>query len=111
MQSITPYVKAQHFTLKLIGAITEHEATRHPRKARKAIAKLLAKRRSQAVCTHRPVLPLVFAELTEHMSEALAAFLPATDPYLRPGALLVAQQPVSGKGKLVSVEVYDAFED
>lgn len=111
VQSITPYVKAQNFTLKFIGAITEHEATRHPRKARKAIAKLLAKRRSQAVCTHRPVLPLVFAELTEHMSGPLAGFLPATDPYLRPGALLVAQQPVSGKGKLVSVEIYDAFED
>jgi hypothetical protein len=45
------------------------------------------------------------------MNGALAGFLPAEDPFLRPGALIVVHQPASGKGKLVSVEVYDAFED
>ena len=111
VQTITPYVKQHRFTVKLLNPTTEHEANRHPAKARKAVAKLLDKRRPQVLCTHRPVLPLVLAELTGRMDESLAAFLPAEDPYLRPGSLLVLHQPSAGKRKLVSVEVYDAFED
>lgn len=111
VQTIAPYVKQQHFTLTLINAITEHEATRNPKKAHKAVAKLLDKRRSQAVCTHRPVLPLMIEELALRLRGSLVDFLPTADPYLRPGALIVVHQPASGKGKLVSVEVYDAFDD
>ena len=111
VQTITPYVKQHRFTVKLLNTTTEHEANRHPRKARKAVAKLVGKRRSQILCTHRPVLPLIIEELRSRMDESLAAFLPAVDPFLRPGSLLVVHQPVAGKAKLVSVEVYDAFED
>lgn len=111
VQTITPYVKQQHFTLKLINSITEHEAMRNPKKAHRAVARLLDRRRSQAVCTHRPVLPLMIEELALRLRSSLVQFLPTEDPYLRPGALIVVHQPVSGKGKLVSVEVYDAFDD
>ncbi|ASN38677.1 NUDIX hydrolase [Paeniglutamicibacter terrestris] len=111
VQTVTPYLKEQHLPLKLLGSITEHEAKRHPGKAMRAVAKLLNKHRSQAMCTHRPVLPLVLEELRKRMSSRLRAFLPAEDPFLRPGSIIVVHQPVSGKGKLVSVEVYEAFED
>ncbi|MGB9036857.1 MAG: NUDIX hydrolase [Paeniglutamicibacter sp.] len=111
VQTVAPYVQQHRFIVKMLPAITEHEAQRRPDKAQRAVAKLLDKRRAQAVCTHRPVLPLVLSELRARMDSALSAFLPERDPFLRPGALVVVHQPVSGKRKLVSVEVYDAFED
>lgn len=111
VQTIAPYVKQQHSTVKMLASITEHGANRHPDKARRTIAKLLDRRRAQAVCTHRPVLPLVLAELRLRMDAALATFLPEADPYLRPGAVIVLHQTASGKRKLVSVEVYEAFDD
>ncbi|WP_411733712.1 NUDIX hydrolase [Paeniglutamicibacter sp.] len=111
VQTVAPYLKQHRLTVKLLGSVTEHQATRHPAKAQRTVAKLLDRRRSQALCTHRPVLPLVLTELRARMNGALAGFLPAEDPFLRPGAVIVVHQPVSGKGKLVSVEVYDAFED
>lgn len=111
VQTVSPYLQQHGLTLKLLACITEHEAARRPAKARRAVAKLLDRRRAQALCTHRPVLPLVFEELRARLPGALAGFLPAEDPYLRPGAVVVVHQPVSGKGKLVSVEVYEAFED
>ncbi|GAA3324146.1 NUDIX domain-containing protein [Paeniglutamicibacter sp. ZC-3] len=111
VQTVAPYLQQHRFTVKLLASVTEHEATRRPAKAQRTVAKLLDKRRSQALCTHRPVLPLVLTELRARMDGALAGFLPAHDPYLRPGAVIVVHQPASGKGKLVSVEVYDAFDD
>ncbi|GAA5227878.1 NUDIX hydrolase [Paeniglutamicibacter antarcticus] len=111
VQTVAPYLKQHRFNVKMLGSLTEHEAKRHPEKARKAVAKLLDKRRPQAVCTHRPVLPPVIAELRERLKPAPASFLPATDPYLHPGAVIVVHQPLSRKRKLISVEVYDAFED
>ncbi|MBV1779897.1 NUDIX domain-containing protein [Paeniglutamicibacter sp. ABSL32-1] len=111
VQTVAPYLNQHRLTIKLLGSVTEHAATRRPEKAQRTVAKLLDKRRSQALCTHRPVLPLVLTELRARMNGALVPFLPAEDPYLRPGAVIVVHQPVSGKGKLVSVEVYDAFED
>lgn len=111
VQTVAPYLTERHLTVKLLGSVTEHAATRRPEKAQRTVAKLLDRRRSQALCTHRPVLPLVLAELRARMNGALTPFLPAEDPFLRPGAVIVVHQPVSGKGTLVSVEVYDAFED
>lgn len=111
VQTVSPYVHQHRYTVKLLAPITEHEATRNPVKATKTIAKLIEKNRPLAVCTHRPVLPLVLEELASRMGRKLAAQLPADDPYLRPGAMIVAHQPVAKKGKFVSVEVYDAFAD
>ncbi|MDO5742975.1 MAG: NUDIX hydrolase [Micrococcaceae bacterium] len=111
VQTVAPYVKQHRFTVKMLASLTEHEAKRNPEKARKAVAKLLNKRRPQAICTHRPVLPLVLAELRDRLTPGAAAFLPEKDPYLKPGAVIVVHQPVTRKRKLVSVEVYDAFED
>ncbi|GER21554.1 ADP-ribose pyrophosphatase [Zafaria cholistanensis] len=111
MQTVAPYANRNAVGVKTVGELTEHAARRNPGKARRAIAALLAKRRSQAVCTHRPVMPSVLAVLREQLPSRLAAFLPAEDPYLRPGAVLVVQQPVATPGKLVSVELYEPFED
>jgi len=111
VQTVTPYLQQTGFAVKTVGAITERDNKRNPAKARRAIEKLLDKGQSTAVCTHRPVLPNAFAVLRDRLPKKAAAHLPATDPYLRPGAMVVVQQSAAKGRKLVSVEVYESFED
>lgn len=111
IQTVSPYLKRQDLGVKLVPALTEHEARRKPDAVRKAILKLMNKGIAQAVCTHRPVLPIVFAALAERLPGELARFLPAKDPFLRPGSLVVVHLPVEKLRKPVSVEVFEAFED
>lgn len=42
-----------------------------------------------ALCVHRPCLPLLFETLREYMGPELAAKLPDSDPWLRPGQAVV----------------------
>lgn len=111
LQTVSPYLKSRDLGVKLVPALTEHEATRRPSAVRKTIRKLMDKGVPQAVCTHRPVLPMVFDALAERLTGPLARFLPARDPYLRPGAIVVIQQPVAKLRKPVSVEVFETFDD
>ncbi len=111
IQTVSPYLKRRDLGVKLIPALTEHEALRKPGTVRKAILKAMNKGIPQAVCTHRPVLPIIFDTLKERLPERLAAFLPAADPYLRPGALVIVHQPIAKLRKPVSVEVFETFED
>lgn len=111
MQTITPYARFNNARIRTVDAITEHSAHRNPKKARAAIKGLLDKRKSTAVCTHRPVLPQVIKVLSAHASDELAAQLPSKDPYLKPGAVIVCQVSVHHPGRILSVEHYDAYDD
>ncbi|WP_417217283.1 NUDIX hydrolase [Arthrobacter sp.] len=111
IQTVSPYLKRNDLGVKLVTALTEHEALRKPENVRKAVRKLMNKGIAQALCTHRPVLPIVFAALAERLPGQLARILPSIDPYLRPGALVVIHQPVQKLRKPVSVEVFETFED
>ncbi|GLB67527.1 ADP-ribose pyrophosphatase [Arthrobacter mangrovi] len=111
MQTIMPYAQFTNGRIRTVDAITEHSAHRNPKKARAAIKGLLDKRKSTAVCTHRPVLPQVIKVLSAHASDELAAQLPSKDPYLKPGAVIVCQVSVHHPGRILSVEHYDAYDD
>ncbi|WP_043846950.1 NUDIX hydrolase [Crystallibacter crystallopoietes] len=111
MQTITPYANFRNQRIRTVDAITEHSAHRNPKKARAAIKAQLDKRKSTAVCTHRPVLPQVIKVLSAHASEEVAAKLPGKDPYLKPGAAIVCQVSNKHPGRIVSIELYDAFDD
>ncbi|MFB0834080.1 NUDIX hydrolase [Arthrobacter halodurans] len=111
VQTVTPYLQRSGAAVKFVGAITEDEHHRRPGKARRTIEKLLDKQVALAVCTHRPVLPSVLAVMDERLPRKAAGFLPAEDPYLRPGSVLVLQQSAAKPGKLLSVEIYETFED
>jgi 8-oxo-(d)GTP phosphatase len=111
MQTITPFARLHGMRIRTVDAITEHSAHRNPKKARAAIKSLLDKKKSTAVCTHRPVLPQVIKVLGAHASDELAAQLPSKDPYLKPGAVIVCQVSVKYPGRIVSVEHYDAYDD
>ncbi|KNC19962.1 NUDIX hydrolase [Arthrobacter sp. RIT-PI-e] len=111
VQTITPYVHQRSAKLKLVDALTEHDAARRPARARGAVDRLFDKRRSVALCTHRPVLPLVFSVLASRMSGPLQGLLPAEDPYLAPGEAVICQVSTSDPDRIVSVEQFRAYDD
>lgn len=115
VETITPYVKKSRRNLKTITAFTEKSAKSKPKRTRKETRALLDKRRSTLLCTHRPVLPLVMAELEEAVTtrdaHAILASLPTKDPFLKPGAIIVAQQALDRSGRIVSIEHYDVWDD
>ena len=111
VQTITPYVNQRSAKLKLVDALTEHDAVRKPGRARTAVDRLFDKRRPVALCTHRPVLPLVFSVLASHMPEDLRSLLPVEDPYLAPGEAVICQVSSVDPERIVSVEQFRAYDD
>lgn len=115
VETLAPFVRVSGRRLTHKKSLTELASSRRPHKAQKTIVKLLDRVRSSAVCTHRPVLPNVLAVLAEaadlRYAPELAGALPAKDPYLKPGAVIVCQQAPARDGQIVSIEVYDSFDD
>lgn len=115
VETVTPYVQGAKRSLKTITAFTEKSAKAKPKKTRRETRALLDRHRSTLLCTHRPVLPLVLEELAESVTGreagAIRAALPTKDPYLKPGAVIVAQQAVDRGGRIVSLEHYDVWDD
>ena len=85
--------------------LSEAEHERSPSRVAGGVHSLLESRRDAVLCTHRPVLPTVLDVLGQHSRRAVADALPRTDPYLRPGEVLVAHVAQSPKGpRAVAVE-------
>lgn len=111
VQTIMPYVKRSNAKLKLVDAITERDAARKPGRASNTVEKLFDRRVPVALCSHRPVLPLVLDVLRKHMPSRLGKLLPASDPYLAPGEAIICQVSCRKSGKIVSVEQFRAYDD
>jgi len=90
VETVRPYLTADGVRLRTKQGLSEDGAERSPGKARSHVARLLARGRPVLVCTHRPVLPLVFGVLRAASAQGVAAHLPTSDPYLAPGEVLVA---------------------
>ncbi|OMH34907.1 NUDIX hydrolase [Tersicoccus sp. Bi-70] len=110
-QTISPYAKAHDVKVSTESALTEANARRKPRRAAAAIEKVLEKTRPMAVCTHRPVLPVVLEVLAAHAPADLARQLPDADPYLSPGEVLVVHLSVAEPGRIVALERHQPFDD
>ena len=111
VETVTPYVKDTKRGFKEVSAFTEKSAKNKPQKARQETARLLGKLRSTLLCTHRPVLPEILAVLARDTPPAVLAALPEKDPFLSPGAVIVAHQGLDLGGRIVSVETYDVWDD
>ncbi|MDZ4090917.1 MAG: NUDIX hydrolase [Arthrobacter sp.] len=109
--TIAPYAKASDAKIKLTEALTEHRHGRHPHKTAAAVEGLFDKQRAVALCTHRPALPTVFAQLGKHMGSRLRALLPDSDPFLAPGEIVVCHVAHHSKDKVVAVERFRPFDD
>ena len=84
---------------------------RHPKKAAAVVQTMFDKDAPVALCTHRPVLPTVLKVIARHASPELAAQLPAKDPYLSPGEMIVLQVSRRHRRRVVSVELVKPFDD
>lgn len=111
VQTVSPYLKNADAKLKLVDAITEHNAERKPGKAKAAVEKLFDKRRPVVFCSHRPVLPMMLDALRTRMPSDLAARLPVEDPYLAPGEAIICHVGAQNGGRIVAVEQYRAYDD
>jgi 8-oxo-(d)GTP phosphatase len=110
LATMAPYVKATGAKVKVYDALTEAHHRRQPQKTAAVLESLFDKRRSVALCTHRPTLPTVLDQLGTHMSPELRQELPVKDPYLSPGELIVCQVSRAGN-HVVSVEQYKPYDD
>jgi 8-oxo-dGTP diphosphatase len=111
VSTVAPYLRASGAKVKLIDALTEHRHARTPKKTGAVIESLLDKQQPVAVCTHRPALPTVLAQLGKNMPGRLRALLPDADPYLSPGELVVCHVASGNKNRIVAVEQFKPFDD
>ncbi|MDO5492668.1 MAG: NUDIX hydrolase [Nesterenkonia sp.] len=112
VETVAPYSKKHGHRLKHRKSLTEKRAAERPQKAASRTRKSLETLLPTVLCTHRPVLPVVLAELSSWTPQsAVREALPTSDPYLRPGAVVVAQQALDRSGEVVSLEVYEPFDD
>ena len=100
-QSIAPYARASGLASLSSDHLTEAQHERSPSRVARTVRELLESERSSVLCTHRPVLPTVLDVLGQHSRRAVANALPANDPFLEPGEMLVAHVARTSKGPRV----------
>lgn len=103
--SVAPYCSAAGLTPRTVDALTEHAHAHDPMATAAVLTELLRVASDTVVCTHRPVLPTLLKVVGAHAENGAAAALPDTDPYLRPGEMLVSHVVTGGSGpRVVAVE-------
>lgn len=104
--TLRPYAAAADLDLETWENLTEHHHQLSPGKVAIGLTDLLSTYQDVVVCTHRPVLPTVLDVLSTHSARTVAQTMPLSDPYLRPGEVLVAHVSSTEQGpRVVAVEV------
>jgi 8-oxo-(d)GTP phosphatase len=88
--TVAPYADVAQVDLEIADDLTEQDATE--RAVEKHVHRLLGKREPAVLCTHRPVLPMVYAALG------------VRDPGLPPGGMLVVHHR---RGQVVALEQHE----
>jgi len=99
-RTIAPYARAAGVEPGY-SELTEVEHERSPSRVAAEVRRFLESGHDVVMCTHRPVLPTVLDVLGQHSGRSVASTLPAKDPYLKPGEVLVAHVGETGKGPRV----------
>ena len=90
LDTLAPYAAASGVRVRSKDGLSETGHRRRPVKARKHLRTLLESTHGGGLCTHRPVLGALLAELRAHCTTEAADALPRSNPFLRPGEVLVA---------------------
>jgi 8-oxo-dGTP diphosphatase len=107
LRTVLPYVTAAGLAPTEDERLTEAQHADSPEKTADAVAAVLRAGQDVALCTHRPVLPTVLEVVGEHARSRVRAVLPAQDPYLRPGHVLVCHiGSGSGAPRVEAVEAH-----
>lgn len=94
--TVEPYAAAAGLPLDHRDPLTEAQHEDSPDKTADVVAAVLRAGADVALCTHRPVLPTVLEVVREHARPAVRDRLPAENPYLRPGQVLVCHVAPTG---------------
>jgi 8-oxo-dGTP diphosphatase len=111
LSTVVPYARKAGVKVRERPQLTEASHKRHPKRAATVVQTIFDKEAPVALCTHRPVLPTVLRVLTRYMDDELARRLPAKDPYLTPGEMIVLQISRRHRRRVVSVELVKPFDD
>ncbi|WP_022873780.1 NUDIX hydrolase [Nesterenkonia alba] len=111
-ETIAPYVKKHRHRIKYRKSLNEKRARQDPGKTARRVRKALEWVAPSLVCTHRPVLPIVLNTLAQWaVPSEITDTLPEEDPFLAPGAVVVAHQAADRSGEIIAFEVYEPFDD
>ncbi len=104
MATLAPLSAATGKSIKKASTLSEKATAANPDKTARYIEKLLAKGKPVIYCTHRPVLPTIFAVYAAHAPKRVVAKLPKNDPYLKPGEVLIAYVRPGPVPRIVEIE-------
>jgi len=91
LATVRPFAEATRVKPDIRPELTEAAHARNPGPVREIVDEHLdGGYRSVALCTHRPVLPSVLERLTARSQNKVVRKLPASDPWLKTGEVLVA---------------------
>jgi 8-oxo-dGTP diphosphatase len=93
-KTVRPYARAAGVPRRNIPEVSEAAAREDPAGAARTLRRALAAGVGTVLCTHRPVLPVLFSVLRSAVRPGRAAravrrAIPTADPYLHPSELLV----------------------
>ncbi len=107
LETAQPYASAAQVPIEHVAALSEAGHAHAPQDVTAVVENLLQWPGDSLLCTHRPVLPTVLAALAAHARRSVRAALPAADPYLHPGQVLVAHVAQHASGpRVVAVETH-----
>ncbi len=101
LATVASYAQASGTVPQTRDELTEDAHSDAPAHVAAEVDALLAGRTDVALCTHRPVLPTVLDVIARHARRRVADALPTSDPYLRPGEMLVAHVALTATGPRV----------
>jgi 8-oxo-dGTP pyrophosphatase MutT (NUDIX family)/phosphohistidine phosphatase SixA len=104
IETIAPFAEVASLRVIIKESLSEVGAGRSPQRARRQVQRLLDRAQPVLLCTHRPVLGEVFTVLRDAAPRDVAAEVPAKDPFLAPGEVLVAHMLPTGPPRVVTVE-------
>lgn len=105
--TVAPYAAAAQVPAEVSEVLTESDHEDAPQHAEATMLELMQWPADSLVCTHRPVLPTLFAVLGARARRSVAATLPTSDPMLTPGQMLVAHVAQTANGpRVVATEVH-----
>ena len=105
LDTIEPYASKAGITLVSQKSLTEAAHAENPAATAEVMGELIVHPRDAAVSTHRPVLADVVDTVGEATRRWTVGTLPAKDPYLRTGEIMVAHVAGEGdKARIVAVE-------
>ena len=103
LDTVAPYQDETGVQVRTKNRLSEDGHRRNPRRVGAFVGSLLDAGRPVAVCTHRPVLGSILGTLAGNAATGMRGLIPARDPFLQPGEVLVAH--VSRRsGRVVAVE-------